>query len=869
MPNVNIEFRAIDNASDDIKRIQKRIDTLAKSKTLKVKVKAPDLEKVKRSIGSIRDRTVKVSVAYGKVTGLSTLKKDLNTFTSKAHRVKLKAEIKGLKSIKKQVDKLVKPKTLTINAKFTGLSGVKQSIASIPKTSTHTVQVRTVGGGGVASAAAPSAVTAAPARGGAVARTARGGGGGFGGGSGRLGYALGHALYGIPGPAGTLGASAAMVGGPAIPAALGIGAFAGVGIAGGVFEQKMDRVQAASRATKEEMVGLNREALNIGRTTQFSAREAGIAMEVLARNGVKARDIMRGSAKAVTDISIATAVGDQGAADNLEDAADIVTDAMVQFGLGAEELSKAGDLITAFTITSKGKLNDFYYFLSNAGPTFSLDKKGLGAFQEFVTAAAASMPYFHTGRRAGTAMKTFIQRLQAPSDTVRKLIEEDAMLTPLRKEGGGLAWYDANENLKTLPEIAELLKGVFGQMTEEDRGFYFTKIFGAEASKFAANLMAGGRERLEVTRAAIEPITSAQVADTKLDNLVGQFDILIGKAETAAIQLGNLTGATETLRGWVDNLNISLDKFISWIDARIEQREEQKRLLESAEGKLADKTPPPGGVGMSMTEKELTALLRHRLAQKTEIDKDVLPPGLKHIARIPGVDKYMNVVRNAMLDWYMQSPDYTLDPKVIDMLDKPELLRTDISDWFIYKPGIDKQAELNYQERLVENLSGTFENMGIKNPEGFLRTLLGIDKDAVTLGALGYELPAPVGWGDVERLTPDTPVGNPRWTPYPGRPGPEWIPNYQDMTWVLPNVDVNVNPQITVIPQITMPTVGGIQPVTVVSVTNPDATGLAQPEVVRRNEAGRGENSGGVTSSTRTPVDLYNFGNSGLYYPYN
>ena len=108
-------------------------------------------------------------------------------------------------------------------------------------------------------------------------------------------------------------------------------------------------------------MSLGKAALSIGQHSLFSAREGALAMEVLARNGLRATDIASGAAKAASEISIATATGEQKPADNLEAAADIVTDAMVQFHIGADEMSKAGDKITGFTLESKGKLNDFYY----------------------------------------------------------------------------------------------------------------------------------------------------------------------------------------------------------------------------------------------------------------------------------------------------------------------------------------------------------------------------------------------------------------------------------------------------------------------------------------------------------------------------
>ena len=60
MPEVRINLTAKDNASDDIKRVKKSLEKLARTKDIKINVSAPKLAEIKRSIGNIRDKSVRV-----------------------------------------------------------------------------------------------------------------------------------------------------------------------------------------------------------------------------------------------------------------------------------------------------------------------------------------------------------------------------------------------------------------------------------------------------------------------------------------------------------------------------------------------------------------------------------------------------------------------------------------------------------------------------------------------------------------------------------------------------------------------------------------------------------------------------------------
>src|SRR3546814_7732260 len=101
-------------------------------------------------------------------------------------------------------------------------------------------------------------------------------------------------------------------------------------------------------------------ALKIGADTTKSASESADAMEMLAKNGIAARDILGGVARSTVALSEATG-GD------LSEAADVATNAMVIFGIKAGEMEKAVDGITGVVTSSQVDINDHALAISQVG----------------------------------------------------------------------------------------------------------------------------------------------------------------------------------------------------------------------------------------------------------------------------------------------------------------------------------------------------------------------------------------------------------------------------------------------------------------------------------------------------------------------
>ncbi|MEO0682317.1 MAG: phage tail tape measure protein, partial [Pseudomonadota bacterium] len=102
--------------------------------------------------------------------------------------------------------------------------------------------------------------------------------------------------------------------------------------AAGDFEAAMNRAVAALQEGEGPADALATAARSMGRETQFSATQAAEAIELLAKNGLSSTQILRGGLS--SSLTLAAAGGM-----DLASSADLATDAMLQFGMKAEDLA--------------------------------------------------------------------------------------------------------------------------------------------------------------------------------------------------------------------------------------------------------------------------------------------------------------------------------------------------------------------------------------------------------------------------------------------------------------------------------------------------------------------------------------------------
>lgn len=358
-------------------------------------------------------------------------------------------------------------------------------------------------------------------------------------------------LDGVRGQLGKIGANLTSVGRTmslAISTPL-LGVGAGIVKVAGDFESSMNRVRAALGASDAEFTALREQAVLLGDTTTFSASEAADAIEILAKNGLDASQILGGALK--SSLLLAASSGSDLAA-----AGDLATDVMLNFGKQAGDLETVVNGVTGTLLESKFGFDDYRLAIAQAGGVAG----GLGVpFEEFNAVIAATSSAFASGSDAGTSFKTFLTRLTPTSDAAAAAIEDL-----------GLKFFNADGSMKSMAEVAGILQEAFADLSDEAKTAALKDIFGVDAMRTAIGLMQTGSEGIRELDASIREASASEQAEARMKGFAGAMEQLKGALEglTLAIADSGLlewaTQATNKIADLVRQVSQTNPELLKW-----------------------------------------------------------------------------------------------------------------------------------------------------------------------------------------------------------------------------------------------------------------------------------------------------------------
>jgi TP901 family phage tail tape measure protein len=308
---------------------------------------------------------------------------------------------------------------------------------------------------------------------------------------------------------------------------------------------------------------------------KVDATEAGIAIEMLAKNGLTMTQVMDGAAR--NTVLLANATGAE-----FGTAADIATDVMVLFNIEAQEMMSAVNGITGVTTKSKFGINDYRLAIAQAGGVAS----AVGVeFDDFNAVIAAIAPSFASGSDAGTSFKTFLQRLVPDTNPAKEAMTELGLLTVDASGKMQNAFFTASGEMKSMGEISQALHIAMKDLSDEQRIQALTTMFGTDAMR-AASAMAGmTEESFNKLKLEIAKVDAEQAAKTRMDTLRGSMEILTGVFDGLKIQIGDKF--IPVFKNLVDRiaqfLSDNSDKIVAWAEKLAAKIEE---LLPAAEAIL-------------------------------------------------------------------------------------------------------------------------------------------------------------------------------------------------------------------------------------------------------------------------------------------
>jgi TP901 family phage tail tape measure protein len=383
-----------------------------------------------------------------------------------------------------------------------------------------------------------------------------------------------------------------MAAGVFVPLGLGA-AVAEIGQIGMAYEDNLNIFKSVSKATAAEMSTVADKARQLGADVQLpgvSAAGAAAAMTELAKAGFSVQDSMD-AARATLQLARIANISEA-------EAAEIAANAVNAFGIEAKDTGKVVDQLAAAANSSSIEVTEASHSFKQAAAAFSgLLGPAVGseeAITELNTAIAVLGNNGIKGSDAGTSLKQMLLQLTGPSDKASGLMKLLALnaaeanvplkdqaaimngtakeqreawgqlskLNPEMDKVGNIA-YDASGKMRSLRDILDqVAKGTAG-MTQEEKNFVITQIFGADATRSVLALLKGGLPVYDQMREAIvKQGAAADFAAAKNAGLRGAIDNVKSQLENAAISVYNVVKGplTTALNGIADALPGIFDK---------------------------------------------------------------------------------------------------------------------------------------------------------------------------------------------------------------------------------------------------------------------------------------------------------------------
>lgn len=337
-----------------------------------------------------------------------------------------------------------------------------------------------------------------------------------------------------------IGESFAAVAHKAAGAAMAIGAAAGAGLAhivhsGAEFEQEITNVGAVMGKSRSQIADLEKAAMSLGVTTQFSSTEVSQAMEMMARKGFDSEEILKG----IPGVLDAIAASGQGMAE----VATVVGSSIRGFGLDASEASHVANVL-AFTAEKTGAtITDMGTALAIAAPT----AKTLGVSLEDTAAAVGLLQRVGIdSSTAGSSVATMLAKITKPSKEVA------GQMTAM-----GIKFKDAKGDMLPFKDVL----GQFGKASDKlggnfDRMAFFAELVGLRGDKAALALtdMAKTGDFTKLTDGIKNVGDYAhKVATIRMDTTMGSWKLLTSTIEVLETKLFQLKSGA--LREVIDKTN--------------------------------------------------------------------------------------------------------------------------------------------------------------------------------------------------------------------------------------------------------------------------------------------------------------------------
>lgn len=304
----------------------------------------------------------------------------------------------------------------------------------------------------------------------------------------------------------------------------------------GDFEQTMAKVKARLDATDTGFENLKEQAIDLGKSTQFSANEAAAAMVKFAEAGFDSQKIMA-AMKATSDLAASGLI-------SMEDAAAVVVSTFNTFNLQAGQIGHAIDVIAKAATESASDVQELaqaFVYSSAVASAAGIPLQDLVGVLSLLHDAGIKADI------AGTTVRGAILALTDPS--------KEAAETMQRL---GIQVKDARGNMLPFPNIIGQFQRALAGLGTAERLSVIGKIFDARQAAGFVKLVDFGAGRLNQRIRTIynSQGAAAEIARIQNDTLKGDIKRLTGALQSLGITITSAVIAP--LRSIVQGMRIAV-----------------------------------------------------------------------------------------------------------------------------------------------------------------------------------------------------------------------------------------------------------------------------------------------------------------------
>lgn len=293
-------------------------------------------------------------------------------------------------------------------------------------------------------------------------------------------------------------------------------AYMGSRVAG--FEHQMAAVGAVSLQTRDEIKELEAQALRLGSSTTFSAKEVADGMELMGRAGFTQAEVMAGL-PGVLDAAAASGL-------TLAETANHVSNVLKGMGMETSEATRVADVLALAEARTNASMSEIGESMKNVSATAHQFNIPL---EQVIASVAILKDVGLDASVAGSAMNIMLSQLTNLTGPMKK-----------RLNGLGVVFQDVHGDMLPYPQVLEnilkatqsvegnmeaagLLIDMFGQRGQK-AGIQLTEAF--KSGKLAALI-----EELEGAAG-----TATKMAELRLDSTLGGVKLLSNAFDTFAIK---------------------------------------------------------------------------------------------------------------------------------------------------------------------------------------------------------------------------------------------------------------------------------------------------------------------------------------------